>query len=50
MVINMMFGNVHVLFEDEMFTGGELTEIIKNSVEILKRIMEAERSEHKVYY
>ena len=45
-----MFGEVHVLFEDEMFTRGELTEIIRNSAEILKRIIEAERSGRKIYY
>jgi len=46
----MMFGNVHVLFEDEMFTGGELVEIIRNSAEILRRIIEAERREYKIYH
>ena len=46
----MMFGEVHVLFEDEMFTRGELVEIIRNSAEILKRIMEAERRGYKIYH
>ena len=48
----MMFGEVHVLFEDEMFTRGELTEIIKNSANILYRIMlmEVEKIGREIYY